>query len=84
MCRMQYSLISSGKKNLAPGIAEKASLIKDQRRLRIGSGPWFVRHAWVWIWVEAYIESAVEVPSAEIELLGDGVQLSVIQWLADI
>lgn len=42
VCRTQYSLISSGKKNLAPGIAEKASLIKDQRRFRTGSGPWLI------------------------------------------
>jgi hypothetical protein len=33
---------------------------------------------------EAYIESAVEVPSAEIELLGNRIQLSVIQGLAYI
>lgn len=33
---------------------------------------------------KAYIESAVEVPSAEIELLGDCIQLGVIQRFADI
>lgn len=89
VCKSWLLLTSSGKKNWTPLIDEKACLICDHRTFRIGSGPFLMlvkiaNLTWVMNQGRTYIECPVEVPSAQIKLLCDCVQLTLTQRLLSV